>query len=79
MGTGRRVEFTLAVSGGDTLEALLDALGARDIEPLRELAPGIVFSRARTADSSILFVSKAGGFGDRDFFPRLRDFGEEGA
>ena len=50
------------VMGGDTVFALWRALGITDIQPLPERLPGIAASYS--PHRRILFVTKAGGFGD---------------
>ncbi len=75
--TGR---FSLVVSGGDTLEAVLDILdipGTARIEPKRELAPGIVFAEAETRAGMLPIITKAGGFGARDLLLHLKNLEEK--
>ncbi len=50
------------IMGGDTVFALWRALGVTDIQPLPERLPGIAASWS--PNRRILFVTKAGGFGD---------------
>jgi uncharacterized protein YgbK (DUF1537 family) len=68
----------LVVFGGDTLEAVLDALGADVLEPLGEFAPGIVRCAAHrrgnleTTGDRLNLVTKAGGFGGNDLLLALK-------
>ena len=54
----------LFLTGGDTLQAVLEALGVTEITPLAELRRGIVEMELNTKDfGSVRAVSKAGGLG----------------
>ena len=57
--------------GGDTAWALWQALGIRTLQPLPELLPGIAACRA--PDHGLLFVTKAGGFGDDTLVRTIAD------
>ena len=48
--------------GGDTVWALWSAMGITALIPLPELLPGIAACLCR--ERNLLFVTKAGGFGD---------------
>ncbi|WP_300648154.1 four-carbon acid sugar kinase family protein [Hydrogenophaga sp.] len=57
----------LIVSGGDTMDAILDRLGVREFEVHHELAPGFPLCRAILDSGRPLWLAmKAGGFGDDD-------------
>lgn len=61
--------FILIVFGGDTSEAILDRVGIEALEPIREFAPGVVFSVAEQSlrsskETDLLLFTKAGGFGE---------------
>lgn len=63
---------TLLVSGGETLRALLPALGATGLDVLGELQPGIALSRlaeGRWAGTTV--ISKSGAFGEPSLFADL--------
>ncbi|MEC9433628.1 MAG: four-carbon acid sugar kinase family protein [Pseudomonadota bacterium] len=62
----------LMVIGGDTLTALLAAVGAGGLDCLGEVAPGLPLSRIRGGrlDGAEL-VSKSGGFGDAGLLVRI--------
>lgn len=52
-------------TGGDTMEAILDALKIASFAVLGELEPGLPFGKATMPDGrSLLLAMKAGGFGD---------------
>lgn len=67
----RPVSMALIVFGGDTLLGIMQAIHCRYIIPIRELRPGIVFSRAVCEDGSLTLVTKAGGFGEVDTIPYI--------
>lgn len=56
-------DYTVMISGGDTLMALADYLNCSGINPICELSNGIVVSELLIRDRSIQMVSKSGGFG----------------
>ncbi len=57
----------MIVTGGDTLLALLDALGARGVDLEREVAPGLPLGRIVGGPwAGTRLVSKAGGFGGEE-------------
>jgi len=60
----------LVVFGGDTVRAVMEALGARLIEPAGELLAGVPISRIPAA--GLALVSKAGGFGPPDVVAQIR-------
>jgi uncharacterized protein YgbK (DUF1537 family) len=61
----------LIATGGDTMEAILDLLGVREIEVVQELDPGFPLARAVLDDGrSLLLAMKAGGFGSDDALSR---------
>jgi uncharacterized protein YgbK (DUF1537 family) len=57
------------VFGGDTAFGIHQALGAVPFEPLGELAPGLAVSRS----GSLIWVSKAGGFGAPDVLRTIKE------
>jgi uncharacterized protein YgbK (DUF1537 family) len=64
----------VAVFGGDTLRHLMRALEVDALEPLLEIAPGVVVSRPLGVAAPAWFVSKAGGFGLDDVIRQIRRF-----
>ena len=61
----------LIATGGDTLDAILDAFDVAALEVLGEFRPGIPVSRAAEGRVELVLVSKAGGFGTPDLFAEL--------
>lgn len=61
---------TLAMTGGDTARAMLEALGVEEVFIEGELEPGIAVS-APVEPYGFRAVLKAGGFGDNGTFVRL--------
>lgn len=57
------------VMGGDTAWALWRALGIRSLTPLPEVLPGV----AACLSGDLLFVTKAGGFGEDDLVTRVME------
>ncbi len=71
-GPRRAAAGTLLVSGGETLRALLPALGATGLDVLGELQPGIALSRlteGRWRGTHV--ISKSGAFGEPGLFADL--------
>ncbi len=72
---------TIAVFGGDTAFAVVEALGIRSLEPVREICQGTVVSRAFPgghAAAELHLVTKAGGFGPVDVVERIVGALEQG-
>ncbi len=68
-------------SAGDTAFAVVEALGIRSLEPVREICQGIVASRALSgshAAAGLHLVTKAGGFGPVDVVDRIVGALEQG-
>ena len=61
----------LVATGGDTVEAILDAFDIAALDVLGEFRAGIPVSRAATGGAELTLVSKAGGFGAPDLFADL--------
>ena len=62
----------LAATGGDTVEAILDAFDIAALDVLGEFRPGIPVSRgAAPGGAGLTLVSKAGGFGAPDLFAEI--------
>ena len=57
------------VMGGDTAWALWRALGISDLTPLPEVLPGV----AACLSGDLLFITKAGGFGEDDLVTRVME------
>ncbi|MCW5964442.1 MAG: hypothetical protein KIT83_10425 [Bryobacterales bacterium] len=61
----------LYLSGGATAAACLRLLGCQQLEPLLELEPGVVLSKARIGDRGIPVITKSGAFGDAQTLVRI--------
>lgn len=64
---------TLLITGGDTLLQCMDYMNIREIEPLREMASGVVLSRFTYQGYTRYVISKSGGFGKEDLFVKLSE------
>lgn len=65
------LDATLLCTGGDTLLALMRAVGTAELTPVGELAPGAVLTAFSYRGKSYSIISKSGGFGEPDLFCRL--------
>jgi len=64
----------LIVFGGDTAAGILRALGDPQLEPLREILPGVPISRViRKNGTTYYLVTKAGGFGPPNVLQQIQD------
>ena len=61
----------LVATGGDTVEAILDAFDISVLDVLGEFRPGVPVSRAAAGEAGLTLVSKAGGFGTPDLFAEV--------
>ena len=61
----------LVATGGDTVEAILDAFAIGVLDVLGEFRPGIPVSRGMAGNGELTLVSKAGGFGTRELFAEV--------
>ena len=61
----------LVATGGDTVEAILDAFGVGALDVLGEFRPGVPVSRTAAGEAGFTLVSKAGGFGTPDLFAEI--------
>ena len=61
----------LVVTGGDTVEAIMDAFDIAAFDVRGEFRPGVPVSRAAAGDAELTLVSKAGGFGAPELFAEL--------
>lgn len=55
---------TLLVTGGDTLLQCMETMGVKEVEPVCELASGVVLSRFTYNGYTRQVISKSGGFGN---------------
>lgn len=67
------LEATLMCTGGDTLLAIMQALGTKELLPLCELAPGVVLSKFLYRNKVYHMISKSGGFGEPDLLCKLAE------
>lgn len=65
---------SLAVFGGDTLQAVLRELDVRSLEPVCEIEAGVVYSRANCAQEILNVISKSGNLGGEDAISRMVAF-----
>jgi uncharacterized protein YgbK (DUF1537 family) len=71
-GLVRRFEVDAVVmSGGDTALAVFQALGVVQAVLLGELSPGVAIGTFPIDEMPVTFVTKSGGFGDRDALLRI--------
>ena len=63
----------LVVTGGDTVEAILDAFDIVALDVLGEFRPGIPVSRGVADRAELTLVSKAGGFGTPSLFAEIAE------
>lgn len=66
---GKERPDAVLIMGGDTVWALWRAMGVTALTPLPELLPGI--AACVSPDNHLLFVTKAGGFGDDRLVERI--------
>lgn len=55
---------TLLITGGDTLLQCMNQMGVYEMEPIGEMAAGVVLSRFSLSGTSRFVISKSGGFGE---------------
>lgn len=65
------VDSTLLITGGDTLMSFLDAFGICSIQPVGELAPGIVRASFEVDGITHDMITKSGGFGEKHLLWQL--------
>jgi uncharacterized protein YgbK (DUF1537 family) len=57
---------TLVVFGGETVLAVVEALGVTGLEPIGEFQPGVILMQARRQGDVLSLITKCGGFGDEN-------------
>lgn len=65
------LDSTLLCTGGDTLQALMQAADACELIPVGELDSGVVLTRLEYKGHTYPIISKSGGFGEPDLLCRL--------
>lgn len=68
---------TLVIIGGDTLSAIIEALGCNYIIPKIEIFPGIIISEIVSNNYNLKIITKAGGFGSKDVLQKIKKYIEK--
>ena len=63
----------LTVFGGDTLAAIVRAMGRPGLLPRQEILPGVILSETIGVGKKMWLITKAGGFGTDDVLRRIKD------
>jgi len=63
----------LTVFGGDTLAAIVRAMGWRCLLPRQEILPGAILSEVTGVGRKMWLITKAGGFGPEDVLRQIKD------
>lgn len=69
----RGVDYTIFMTGGDTLTGLMNHKEHPELNPICELSPGVVLSRLKWKKKHLQIVSKSGGFGTPDVMVKVAD------
>ncbi len=70
---GRGLKSTMMITGGDTLIGCMKQMGVYEMEPVCEMAPGIVLSGFPVQDKPCYIISKSGGFGGERLLKELAE------
>ena len=62
---------TLLLTGGDTLLQCMNCLGVSELEPVCELAKGVVLAKFTYQDRTRYIITKSGGFGQENLLTTL--------
>ena len=73
------LDATFMCIGGDTLQAVVAAIGVNDFRPVCELAPGVVLSVFEYGGKLYPMVCKSGGFGVPDLICNLVEMTKKGS
>ena len=68
---------TLLITGGDTLLQCMNQMRVWDMEPLRQVFPGVVLSRFQAEGAARYVITKSGGFGGPTLLCDLKKMIEE--
>ena len=68
------LDATLLCTGGDTLLALMSALGVSELTPVGEMSAGVVLTSFTYNKKTYSILSKSGGFGEPGLFCELADW-----
>lgn len=66
-----KMNYTILMTGGDTLMGLMKAIGTTQIKLLCEIEKGVVLSVIEYKGNKHQIISKSGGFGTKDVFCRV--------
>jgi len=58
-------DYTLFLTGGDTLLGFMNQVGCREIQPVGEVADGAILSLLPLEDKVLQVITKSGGFGGK--------------
>jgi len=67
---------TFIIFGGDTLFKIIEKLKIEYLEPVGEIETGVAVSKAKIVEKELVFITKAGGFGNIDIVTKITDFME---
>ncbi|WP_291583185.1 four-carbon acid sugar kinase family protein [Clostridium sp. UBA6640] len=67
------VDFTILMTGGDTLMGYMKSIGCTQIKPICEIEKGVVVSEIEGNGNKQQVISKSGGFGTEDVFCRIAE------
>ena len=69
---------TLLLTGGDTLLGFMKQIGAGQLTPVKEEAPGVVLSKLEYNGYVYPVITKSGGFGNRELLSELAERTDKG-
>ena len=72
------VRCTLLLTGGDTLLGFMKQIGAGQLTPIKEEAPGVVLSKLEYNGYDYPIITKSGGFGNRELLSELAERTDKG-
>ena len=72
------VRCTLLLTGGDTLLGFIKQIGAGQLTPIREEAPGVVLSKLEYNGYDYPVITKSGGFANRELLSELAERTDKG-
>ena len=67
---------TFIIFGGDTLFKIIEKLKIEYLEPVGEIETGVAVSKAKIGEKELVFITKAGGFGNIDIVTKITYFME---
>lgn len=69
----RGLNYTILMTGGDTLMGVMKALDGAQLHPVGEVSKGVVVSRLEWQNREIQIISKSGGFGERQIITTIAE------